>query len=36
MPTDIVLVFFSVLIIGTLATTASLRGLGQRYLMARG
>lgn len=32
MGTDIVLIFCSVLIIGTLATTASLRGLGQRYL----
>lgn len=32
MGTDILLIFCSVLIIGTLATAASLRGLGQRYL----
>ena len=35
MPGDIVLIFFSVLVIGTLATTVSLRGLGQRYLQTR-
>ncbi len=34
MGSDLVLIFCSVLIIGTLATAASLRGLGQRYLLA--
>lgn len=35
MPMDILLIFCSVLVIGTLATAVSLRGLGQRYLMER-